>query len=208
MCEIFIPERLFDKIIINNISNNFLTLIQKNFEILEYKDFETQYCIWKSIKIKNPDQDILSLFNWEFWENYYIDYDFFKYSFETLWLQILKPESIWDNIWKISLQCNEIMQELSSIKLLTNSKKNEIHKKIEKIFFTISWILFLLYNLREKTIENLDELWNYTWEIEYEWQALLISESAQTKKIELSAQIIKFEEKSMLFYQAIEKIIL
>lgn len=208
MWEIFIPEIIFDKICINNIQENLLNLLEKHFEILEKRDFKSTYCIWKYLKIKDLNQDILSLLNWEFWETYFVDYDFLKQDFEISWTKILKPENITKNIIQISEQFAEITQELSSNKLLTNSKKKDIQLKIEKTFFTISWILFLLYNLREKSQDNCKQLWEYSGNIEYEGQAALIAESAKTKHIELTAQIDKFETKSEIFFQAIQKVFL
>lgn len=208
MWEIFIPEKIFENIIINNISDHFLKLLKDNFTILEIKEFESVYCTWKYIKVPNINQDILSLLNGEFWEIYFVDYDFLKNDFVISGTKILKPEQITQNILQISEQFDEITQDLSSSKLLTHSKKQDIQNKIEKIFFTISWILFLLYNLRDKSIENYKELWEYNGNIEFEAQAELIWESAKTKQIELSAQITKFEAQSELFFQTIQKIFL
>jgi hypothetical protein len=208
MWEIFIPEKIFDKICINNIQENLLDLLETHFEISKISDFKSTYCSWKYFKIKNINQDILSLLNWEFWETYFVDYDFLKHDYDVSWTKILKPENITKNILQIWEQFNQITQDLSSNKLLTNSKKQDIHLKIEKIFFTISWILFLLYNLREKTRANYKELWEYNGKIEYEGQAALITESVKTKEIELSAQIDKFEAKSEIFFQTIQKIFL
>jgi len=208
MWEIFIPEKIFDKICINNIQEKLLNLLEKHFEVLEKQDFQSTYCIWKYLKIKNVNQDVFSLLNWEFWETYFVDYDFLKHDYKVSWTKILKPDNITQNIIQISAQFEDITKELLSNKLLTNSKKKDIQSKIEKIFFTISWILFLLYNLREKSQNNYKELWEYNGNIEYEGQAALISESVKTKHIELTAQIVKFEEKSEIFFQAIQKIFL
>lgn len=208
MWEIFIPENIFDKISINKLSDNLLIQLQKHFDIREMSDFTSKYCYWKYIKVNNINQDILSLLNGEFGEKYFLDYDFLKYDLEVTGTKILKPENITQNILQISEEFEEIIKELLSSKLLTLSKKKDIQNKIEKIFFTISWILFLLYSLREKTNKNNEELKNYKWAIEFQAQAKLVSESAQTKYIELTAQIDKFEAKSELFFQAIQKIFL
>jgi hypothetical protein len=208
MWEIFIPEKIFDKIIINTFSEKLMDLIEEHFEILEKNIFKTTHCIWTYVKIKNPQQDLFSLLNWELWNKYFADYDFLKEDFEITWTKILKPEDLNHNIKKISEEFEKIVQELSWNKLLTESKKSEIQDKIKTTFFTIAGILFLLYNIRDKALLNHKELSEYNGMIEYESQAALIWETAKTKSIELSAQIIKFENKSEVFFTTIQKIFL
>jgi hypothetical protein len=64
-----------------------------------------------------------------------------------------------------------------------------------------------LYSLKEKTDNNLDELNNYSWKIEYEWQAVLLKETSLTKSIELKANIGKLEGKIEMFISVINKLI-
>jgi hypothetical protein len=208
MWEIFIPEKIFNKIIINSPSEILMTLINDHFDILEKHIFKTTHCVWIYMKIKNPKQDLFSLLNGELWNKYFVDYDFLKEDFEILGIKILKPEDLSNNIIKISKEFEEIIQELSWNKLLTHSKKIEIQNKIKTTFFTIAGILFLLYNIRDKALLNHKKLSEYNWLIEYESQAALIRETAKTKSIELSAQISKFEKKSEEFFSTIQKIFL
>ena len=111
-------------------------------------------------------------------------------------------------ITNIYLDFEKIIVELKSNKLLTNTKKEQIKKRIDNVFFTLSWILFLLYELKNKTESNLDELNSYSWLIEYEWQASILSETSKTKKIELEATIIKFEDKVEMFLNTINSLFL
>jgi hypothetical protein len=60
------------------------------------------------------------------------------------------------------LNIAEITGILNSDNLLTNSKKEEILEKIRNSFFALSGVIFLLYSLKEKTDNNLDELNNYS----------------------------------------------
>jgi hypothetical protein len=62
----------------------------------------------------------------------------------------------------------EITGVLSSEKLLTNSKKELIMKKIQATFFSLSGVVFLLYRLLEKSKKNREELEKYSGEVEYE----------------------------------------
>ena len=111
MWEIFIPEKIFDKIQINNISDNLINLLQNNFKILEIKEFKSTYCIWTYIKFWKLDQDILSILNWEFWDTYFVDYDFLESDLESTWTKILKPEHITENILEISNKINSNIYE-------------------------------------------------------------------------------------------------
>ena len=87
-----------------------------------------------------------------------------------------------------------ITQELSSTKLLTLSKKQIIRSKIDETFFTLSGILFLLYSLKEKTLENTQLLENIDQKnIEMSAQAELLQETNKTKILEIQSQIDKFE---------------
>lgn len=208
MWEIFIPEKIFNKIIINSPSEKLMVLINDHFDILEKHIFKTTHCVWIYIKIKDPKQDLFSLLNWELWNKYFVDYDFLKNNFEISGVKILKPEDLTNNIIKISEEFEVITQELSWNKLLTYSKKVEIQNQIKTTFFTISGILFLLYSIRNKSLLNHKELSKYNGMLEYEWQAELIAEVAKTKSIELSAQISKFENKSEAFFTTIQKIFL
>lgn len=208
MWEIFIPEYIFTKINMNTLSNDILELLKNNFKNIKIINFKSNYCIWKHITIQKIDQEFISLLNGELWEFYFIDYDFLQQDLISSGTKILKPEDITKNITKISWEFESIIYDLSWKKLLTNSKKIDIQNKINKAFFTISGILYLLYALRDKTCENQQELRDYTWVIELEAQANLIWESAKTKKIELTAQIEMFENKSRVFFETIQKIFL
>ncbi|MDQ7022140.1 MAG: hypothetical protein Q9M97_01160 [Candidatus Gracilibacteria bacterium] len=96
---------------------------------------------------------------------------------------------------------------LNSDKLLTNSKKEEILIKITNSFFSLSGVIFLLYSLKDKTQNNLNELNNYSGKIEYEGHASLLKETSITKNIELKANISKLEGKIEMFIGVINNLI-
>ena len=105
------------------------------------------------------------------------------------------------------LDIAEITAILNSDKLLTNSKKEEILEKIKNSLFALSWIIFLLYSLKQETQKNFEELNNYSWNIEYEAQAELLKETSLTKNIELQASIDKLENKVEMFIWVINNFI-
>jgi len=211
MLEIFIPTLIKkQKLEINKISNNFLNVLEK-LKIennLIVKNFESTFFEWIKINSKNFDQNLIILCNWEFWNNYFIDYDFSKkINTEIFWVKIIWQNKIWEEIQKIMLNIAEITGILNSDNLLTNSKKEEILVKIKNSFFALSWVIFLLYSLKEKADENLSDLENYSWKVEYEAQAMLLKETSLTKSIELKANIDKLEWKIEMFIDVISKII-
>jgi len=207
MLEIFIPTWIKNqKISINNISDNFLNSVK----ILHWKieEFESKFFSWIKIHSKDLDENLIILCNWEFWKNYFIDFDFTKnINTKIFWVKIIWENQIWEDIQNIMLNVAEITWMLSSNILLTNSKKEEILQKIKNSFFSLSWIIFLLYSLKQKTEKNLDELNNYSWKVEYEAQASLLKENSITKNIELKANIDKLEGKIKMFISVISNLI-
>ncbi len=209
MWEIFIPEKIFDIIHINNIWENILQIFEKHFWKYTKQSFESTYCKWIKFEFEQLDQDLVSILNGEFGKFYFIDYNFDKQNIITHGKKILWIWDIWDEIKSIENKFEKIIQELSSNNLLTISKKEKIHKNIKETFFTISWILFLLYWLKQKIIENLNDLENIDDnQIELKSQAALLRENNITKKIEIQAQIYTFEAKSQLFFQTIHSLLL
>jgi len=209
MLEIFIPTLIKNNNLeINKISNNFLSVLENNFSDFKITEFSSTFFKWIKIIWKKIDEDLIILCNWEFWKHYFIDYDIIdNKEIKSLWIKIIWQNKIWEEIKKIMLNIAEITWILSSDNLLTNSKKEEIFQKIKNSFFALSWVIFLLYSLKEKTDKNLEELENYSWKIEYEWQAVLLKETSLTKSIELKANIDKLEEKIEMFIGVISKII-
>jgi len=213
MLEIFIPIWIKkQKIQINKISNKFLKVLKNSFSGLELKKFDSTFFEWIKINSKNLDKNLIILCNWEFWENYFLDYDIFspllsKERLGEIWTRIIWENKIWEKIQEIIINITDITWILNSNKLLTNSKKKEIIKKITSSFFTLSWIIFLLYFLKEKTKQNLQDLSNYSWKVEYEAEASLLKEISITKSIELQASIDKLEGKIEMFIEVIRKFI-
>lgn len=209
MLEIFIPTLIKNqKIQINSISDNFLKVLKNSFSNLKISNFESKF--FSGIKIENNvfDEDLIILCNWEFWNNYFINYDFTKkINIKIFWIKIIWENKIWENIQKIMLDIAEITAILNSDKLLTNSKKEEILVKIKNSFFSLSGVIFLLYSLKEETEKNLKELNNYSGKVEYEWEAILLKETSLTKDIELKANIDKLENKIEMFIWVISKLI-
>jgi hypothetical protein len=209
MLEIFIPTWIKNqKLQINNIPDKLLKILENSFLELEIINFESTFFNWIKLNSKKIDKDLIILCNWEFWENYFLDYDNLENkNIITSWIKIIWENQIWEKIQKIMLDIAEITWILNSNNLLTNSKKEEILIKITNSLFSLSWVIFLLYSLKEKTQENLDELNNYSWKIEYEWQASLLKETSLTKNIELQANIDKLEGKIEMFIWIITKLI-
>lgn len=207
MLEIFIPQKIKNYWSINNISDNFLKIIHKSFNDLNIEKFESAFFEWIKIKSNIFNKNLIILCNWEFWENYFMDYDYIENNFETLGIQIIWENKISNKINEIMLNIYEITLQLNSNKLLTNTKKEEIKSKIDNSFFTLSWIIFLLYSLKKETENNLKELRQVKWKVEYEWQAMLLSETSITKNIELKAAIDKLEIKIELFIDTIKSLI-
>jgi hypothetical protein len=209
MLEIFIPTWIKNqKIQINNISDVFLDVLKNNFSEAEVNKFESTFFSGIKINLENFDENLIFLCNWEFWENYFLNYDFTKkINTEIFWIKIIWENKIWENIQKIMLNIAEITWILNSDNLLTNSKKEEILVKIRNSFFALSGVIFLLYFLKEKADENLVDLENYSWKIEYEAQASLLKETSITKSIELKANIDKLEGKIEMFISVINNFI-
>ena len=136
-----------------------------------------------------------------------MDYDYIENNFEFLAMKIIWENKISKKINEIMLNISKITWQLNSNKLLTNTKKEEIKSKIDNSFFTLSWIIFLLYSLKKETENNLEELKQVNGKPEYEWQAMLLSETSITKKIELEAAIDKLETKIELFIDTIKSLI-
>jgi len=209
MLEIFIPTIIKNNNLeINKISDNFLSVLKNNFSGFKITEFSSTFFEWIKIIWKKIDEDLIILCNWEFWENYFLDYDIIdNKEIKSLWIKIIWQNKIWEEIQKIMLNIAEITGILNSNILLTNSKKEEILKKIKHSFSALSWVIFLLYSLKEKADENLEELEKYSWKIEYEWQAVLLKETSLTKSIELKANIDKLEWKIEMFISVINKLI-
>jgi len=209
MLEIFIPLTVkTNNLEINNVSKLFLDTLKNNFSSLELIDFESKYINWLKLQINKFDNDLVILCNWEFGEDYFINYDLIDNpNIITFWTKFIWINDLLKKIEKIDLKISEIIDFLNSNKLLTNSKKQEILEKIKYSFFSLSWILFLLYSLKEKSDENIKQLSDYSWKIEYEAQAKLLSETSKLKSIELNETIVKLEEKVKLFIEVISKFI-
>jgi hypothetical protein len=127
-------------------------------------------------------------------------------NLKTFWTSILKLEHIEKHLKEIEYNIDEILKRLKSDKLLTNSKKEDIRKKINEVFFTLTWILFVLYKNKDLLEENYKNLKNYKWLEEYEAQAVLLKETTKTKKIEISTNLEKFENMIEFFLESLEKI--
>ncbi len=213
MLEIFIPIWIKkQKVQINDISDNFLNVLKNSFIDLEIINFESTFFEWIKIISKNLDENLIILCNWEFWNNYFIDYDISspllpKEGLGEVWIKIIWQNKIWEKIQKIMLNISEITWILNSDKLLTNTRKNKILIKIRNSFFALSGVIFLLYSLEEKIEKNLEELNSYSWKVEFEGQASLLKETSLTKSIELKANINKLEGKIEMFIWVIGKLI-
>lgn len=212
MMEVFIPIDLkYDNdktFAINNFSKKNKDLLEKNFDLVSKKEFNSTFFDWIFLQTKELDEDLVVFLNWVFGNFYFLDYDYFSFSLESFGTKILKIDETLNKIPEITQIFENIIWDLQSEKLLTNTKKETMKNDIRKAFLTLSGVFFVLYNLREKTIENLWELQNYNWEVEYEAEASLLSETWKTKKIELDATISSLENKLKLFLEVVGKIFL
>ena len=208
MLEVFIPIKVNNSLEINYFSDKFKNIVSNSFWDVEINKFNSKLIYWIYLNSKKLDKDLIILLNWEFGVYYFLDYDALVNWISSFWTLILKPNDISNKIKNIYLDFEEIILELNSSKLLTNTKKEKIKDKIDNVFFMLSGILFLLYKLKNKTESNLEELNSYDWLIEYEWQASLLSETSKTKKIELEATIIKLEDKVEMFLNTINSLFL
>lgn len=203
MLEIFVPQRIFDKISINFITENELGELEKNFENLEIKDFKTNILSGFSLSIPEYDEDLIIFSNWKFGKKYFSDNDFTKNHIFSFWKPFYKDQNFFKDLENIDKDIFQIKSELESNTLLTNSKKIEMKEKIEYIFFLLSWVYFNIFTLLEKTNQNISELQNLDSKAEYEATAELIIESSKTKKVELESALQSLENRISLFYQII-----
>jgi len=207
MLEIFIPIEIKWYQKINDIRDEFLNIINTNFDNLQIHEFDSTFFSWVLLKLDYFSEDLIVLCNWEFWENYFVDFDYLENNFDFLGVKILWENQIWDKIWEIMQDFTQITSMLNSNNLLTNSKKELIKDKVTNSFFTLSWVVFLLYSLLKETKNNIKELEEIDWKVEYEWQAMLLNETQKTKQIELQAWIDELEWKVEIFILAVKWLI-
>lgn len=212
MMEIFIPIDLqYEKnkyLAINNFSKQNNNLLEKHFDLSLKTNFTSSFFSGIFLQTKELDEDLIVFLNWVFGKYYFLDYDYSSFSLTSFGTKILKIDETLKQISEITYIFESIISELKSKKLLTNTRKQKIKTEIKNVFFTLSGVFFVLYTLRKKTIENLWELKKYSWEAEYEAQAVLLSQTWKTKKIELDATISSLENKLELFLEAVGKIFL
>jgi len=207
MLEIFIPIEIKWYQKINDIRDEFFNIIKENFDNLQVQDFDSTFFSWVFLKLDYFSEDLIVLCNWEFYNHYFVDFDYLENSFDFLWVKILWENQISDKIWEIMQDFTQITSMLNSNNLLTNSKKELIKNKVTNSFFSLSWVFFLLYSLLIETQNNIKELEKLEWKVEYEWQAMLLNETQKTKQIELQAWIDKLEWKVEIFILAVKWLI-
>lgn len=205
MLKVFIPEKIFQKLIINFFEKLDFENLEKNFKNIKIENFETKFISGKYFELEE-DLDFLIFCNGFFWKKFFYEMDFTKKQIFTFGKSFYSDKNYFEDFWKISEDFAYISEELHSTKLLTNTRKKELLEKITYAFFLLSGIYFNLYVLLQKTEKNIFELENIEWKSEYEATALLIIETSKTKKVELEAKIQVFEEKFKLFYEIISKI--
>jgi hypothetical protein len=206
MLEIFVPTIIKKfNLEINKISDNFLDVLwTNNFYSIKLKKFNSNFFEWIKIFSKKFDKNLIILCNWEFWEDYFLDYDRIKNkNIITFWTSIWQIKNLEKDLWKIQTNIDEILNFLKSNKLLTNTKKDEIKIKIQKIFFNLSGIAYILYENQKKLEENQKKLKDYNWLVEYESQAALLLQTTETTELKLQNSIEKFENMIKIYLETL-----
>ena len=209
MLEVFVPENIKDKIFLNNISKKLEDIIMSSFNLKKIKKIQTKNMFGTLFLFEKFDSDFIVLSNWEFGKYYFVDYDFIENNdIEYSWVSIYKNTNIekeLKNIWK---NIEEILEVLSSDKLITNTIKQNILNKINDTFFTLSWVLYVLQKNKYLSEENAKILDEYDWNIEYESQAKLLNITTENKRLKLDLNIEKYENMIELYLWSLEKIFL
>jgi len=205
MLEIFVPQKIFWKMSLNTFEIKDLIMLKNAFS-LNYEEFRTEIISWTVLKISDNDEDIFIFANWAFWKRYFYDFDYWESRYSVFWKSFYHKDNYFSDLKNIEKEIFYVKEVLESNNLLTNTKKEELRKKVEDVFFLISWVYFHLYSLLDETNENIFDLENIDWKIEYEATASLIIETSKTKKVELEAVISGFEEKIKMFYGVISKL--
>lgn len=205
MIKIFIPQKIFWKMSLNTFEIKDLIMLKNAFS-LNYEEFRTEIISWTVLKISDNDEDIFIFANWAFWKRYFYDFDYWESRYSVFWKSFYHKDNYFSGLKNIEKEIFYVKEVLESKNLLTNTKKEELRKKVEDVFFLISWVYFHLYSLLDETNKNIFDLENIDWKIEYEATASLIIETSKTKKVELEAVISGFEEKIKMFYGVISKL--
>lgn len=204
MIKIFIPQKIFWEISINEFKKEYFEILEKSFSV-NFDKFETEIFSWIVLEVLDDEKDIFIFLNWIFWKRYFYDFDF-KTLENVFWKSFYQNENYLSDLQNIEKEIFYIKDFLESWKIFTNSKKKEIRQKVEEIFFLISGIYFHLKNLLIETEKNIFELEKVKGKADFEAMASLVVETSKTKKIELEANISIFEEKIKLFYSVISKL--
>lgn len=206
MLEIFIPEKVNKKLTINTFSKEQQDVLMESFEWLEVFDISYPFLEWTFLQLPYFDQDLLVYANGMFGKTFFYEYDVLEHTAYSTGISFYTWEQFLSELQSISGNIENIMKDIQSNKLLTNSKKDEIREKIETTFFTISGVYFSLAQLLYKTERNIWKLEDIGEGIEYQAQWELLKETSTTKQVELEAQLKKLEGKAQLFFDAIAHI--
>lgn len=211
MFEIFVPINLKWVIHLQNFPNNLNPIIKREFW-LEWNFFDSNLLDWFYISWDHHIDELIVVCNGLFGSMYFLDYDWQKNNIEILGNPIMKPDKFSLEISKITQDFEKIKDILKSENLFTNSKKDEVISKIKKIYFTLSWLIFNLFNLLKKIQQNIKDLDDINDDkrvsVDFWGNSLLFKESLLTKEIELKNQIETLENKTTLFIEATKKILI
>lgn len=209
MLEIFIPTEIKWYHFINKLPSNFYNILEKNFYDINLQSFDSKFFTGIKLKSKNINNDLIILMNWLFWKNYFISYDWDKYDIiKSLGQNLILNNNIWEIEW-ISERFENIIKDLKSEKLITKTKKEEILSSIQEDFFNLSSIVFSLYNSLEETISNINDLNDIkdNQKAEFSWQAIILLETNETRKIKIQASIDQVEWMLEIFIWVLSKIV-
>lgn len=211
MFEIFVPTNIKNTLKIQDFPEKIRFLTEEKFSI-KWNYFDSKILQWFNLTANSNLEELIIISNWSFGSRYFIDYDWQNNNIEILGNIIMKPEKLSQEINNITNYFDEIKNILNSNNLLTFSKKDLIIDKIKDSYFTLSWLIFNLYNLLSKTEENLNELQKIQnnkeiW-VEFSWNSIIFKETLETKKIELEKEISNLELRTESFIDVTKKFLI
>lgn len=207
MQEIFIPTTFFDGKTINIITPSCREIFHMFPDIIEC-NFTSDLLSWISFQYKSEiPEDIVRMCNGEFWSYYFIERDLGNTKVFSSGSAIVWNTKLFERIPEIYNTIDSIMQELASESLMTRTKMEEIQTKIQDTLFVLSGLIYTLERLVWASEENKQYMQEYSGDMQYESQALLLEKLSEQKIQELQEIKEVLYPKLVLFLETITKII-